>query len=98
MDEIRVLEGGELEPNGPYKFLGVPLTPDFLMKLIMLVFALGILYNKMEGLEEKLSDRIDNKSEIIKTQLESFDYRLQAVERKIDQAEVRDYRRDQRTP
>lgn len=80
-------------PNEPYRLLGIPLTPDLVMKLLALVFALGVLYNRMGSLEDKIESRIKSQNVIIETKMEGIDWRLKQVETKIDRAEQRDFDR-----
>lgn len=64
--------------------LGIPLTPDLVVKLIALVFALGMIWQRIQTMETSISHDMEGNREIISERLKSIEWRLGRVESKVD--------------
>lgn len=43
-----------MTPEKTPSAFGIPLTPEFLLKFAALIFSMGMLYQRINGLEEKM--------------------------------------------
>lgn len=65
------------------KVFGFEVPFEFLMKVAALLFALGILFQRMTTMEERVSAQINTESVILKLKIDALEWRLQRVEQKI---------------
>lgn len=73
-----------LSTRTPFRFLGFDLTPEFAMKLLALVFALGILFQKLSTIEEKLTEKINTQSNIMQLKMDTLEWRMQRLENAVN--------------
>lgn len=71
--------------NGNGKtLLGLPLTPDLVVKLIALVFALGMIWQRIQSMETSISRDLGANRDVIEERLKNIEWRLGRVEGRID--------------
>lgn len=73
--------------SGQTKVFGIPLTPEFIFKLLVLVFAAGGAYSKLEGMEERVRNQIMSQFEVVRVRLDAVSERMTRVENTLDRGE-----------
>ena len=71
--------------DAPATVFGVPLTMDLLIKLIALLFALGLLFGKMDTNRDVLAAQVDANRQILETEIQAINQRVTRMETKLDQ-------------
>jgi hypothetical protein len=74
--------------NGGRTFLGIPLTPENALKFAGLVFALGMLYQRINGMEAQMRAEFISNRQVIEERLNSVNLRLDIFDRAIGRLEA----------